>query len=80
MDQDDQETVESETAQEAPRDQKKPGRKGFREFALALVAEAKQDRVTPVTKEEMDDLWGMNSVIPPGPERQRPLGTRTVEC
>ena len=37
-------------------------RKGFREFAQGLVAAAREQEAAPVTKQEMDDLWGMNVV------------------
>jgi antitoxin VapB len=37
-------------------------RKGFREFAEGLVAEGREQGIAPVTKEEMDALWGMDIV------------------
>jgi hypothetical protein len=37
-------------------------RKGFREFAESLVAAGREQEITPVTKEEMDALWGMDVV------------------
>lgn len=38
-------------------------RKGFREFAKSLVAASRrQGAAAPVTKPEMDDLWGMKVV------------------
>jgi hypothetical protein len=37
-------------------------RKGFREFAESLVAAGREQEVAPVTKEEMDALWGMDVV------------------
>jgi hypothetical protein len=37
-------------------------RKGFREFAQKLVLEARGQRTRPVSKREMDDLWGMSIV------------------
>jgi antitoxin VapB len=37
-------------------------RRGFREFAQGLVAEASRQGAAPATKQEMDDLWGMSSV------------------
>jgi antitoxin VapB len=37
-------------------------RKGFREFAEGLVAEGREQGIAPVTKEEMDALWGMDVV------------------
>jgi len=38
-------------------------REGFREFASGIAAEARAKNIQPVTKEEMDDLWGMDDVI-----------------
>jgi antitoxin VapB len=37
-------------------------RKGFREFAEGLVAEGREQGIAPVTKAEMDALWGMDVV------------------
>ena len=37
-------------------------RKGFREFAQKLVLESRRRPVEPVTKQEIDDLWGMSIV------------------
>jgi antitoxin VapB len=37
-------------------------RKGFREFAERLVAEGRDQGIAPVTKAEMDALWGMDVV------------------
>ena len=34
-------------------------RKDFREFALRIAADARSKGVRPVTKEQMDELWGM---------------------
>jgi hypothetical protein len=37
-------------------------RKGFREFGEGLVAAGREQGIAPVTKEEMDTLWGMDVV------------------
>ena len=37
--------------------QREAKRRGFREFAQGLVAEARRQGAAPVTKQEMDDLW-----------------------
>jgi len=36
--------------------------KGLREFAEGLVAAGREQGIGPVTKEEMDALWGMDVV------------------
>lgn len=38
-------------------------RKGFREVAYRIAAEARKLNLPPVTKQEMDDLWGMDELI-----------------
>jgi hypothetical protein len=38
-------------------------RKGFREFAYQMAAEARKRNLPPVTKQEMDDLWGMDEIV-----------------
>ena len=38
-------------------------RHDFREFALRIAADAKSKGVRPVSKQEIDELWGME----PGP-------------
>lgn len=40
--------------------QREAKRKDFREFAMQVVAEGRKRKIPPVTKAEMDDLWGMN--------------------
>ena len=42
--------------------QREAKRKDFREFALRLVTEGRKKKVRPVTKSEMDKLWGMDSL------------------
>ncbi len=37
-------------------------REGFQEFALRIAADAREKKVQPVTKKEMDDLWGMDEL------------------
>lgn len=37
-------------------------REGFRELALQTVADAREKKIPPVTKEEMNDLWGMDEL------------------
>jgi hypothetical protein len=34
----------------------------FRAFATKIATEARKEGILPVTKEEMDDLWGMNEL------------------
>jgi hypothetical protein len=38
-------------------------REGFRELATRIAAEAREENVAPVTKQEMDDLWGMDDLV-----------------
>ena len=38
-------------------------RKDFREVAYRIAAEARKLNIPPVTKKEMDDLWGMDELI-----------------
>lgn len=38
-------------------------REGFRELASRIAAEAREKNIQPVTKKEMDDLWGMDDFI-----------------
>lgn len=38
-------------------------RKGFRETAYRIIEEARKLNIPPVTKQEMDDLWGMDKII-----------------
>ena len=42
---------------------KQEKRKGFRELAERIAAQARREGVKPVTKEEMDDLWGMDDIL-----------------
>ena len=42
--------------------QKDAKREGFREFAMRIGDEARRKDIMPVTKEEMDDLRGMNDL------------------
>jgi hypothetical protein len=37
-------------------------REGFRELAARIIAEAREQKLQPVTKQEMDDLWGMDQL------------------
>jgi len=38
---------------------KRAKRAGFRELAESIAEQARREGVRPVTKEEMDNLWGM---------------------
>ncbi len=38
-------------------------RKGFREFAYKMIEDTRKLNLPPVTKKEMDDLWGMDELI-----------------
>ena len=38
-------------------------RKGFREFAYKMIEDTRKLNLPPVTKKEMDDLWGMDEII-----------------
>ncbi len=38
-------------------------RKSFREVAYRIASEARNLNLPPVTKKEMDDLWGMDEII-----------------
>ena len=38
-------------------------REGFRELATQMAAKAREANVAPVTKPEMDDLWGMDDLV-----------------
>jgi hypothetical protein len=38
-------------------------RKGFRGLAYQIAAEARKRNLPPVTKKEIDDLWGMDELI-----------------
>ena len=38
-------------------------RKGFRELAYQIIEEGRKKNLPPVTKKEMDDLWGMDEII-----------------
>jgi hypothetical protein len=40
--------------------QKDKARAGFREFAAGLVVTARRKNLSPSSKQEMDNLWGMN--------------------
>lgn len=37
-------------------------RQGFRELASRIIADARKQKIQPVTKEEMDNLWGMDEL------------------
>lgn len=37
-------------------------REGFRELASRIIADARRQNAEPVTKEEMDELWGMDEL------------------
>jgi hypothetical protein len=38
-------------------------RKGFREFTYKLIEDARKRNLPPMTKQEMDNLWGMDEII-----------------
>lgn len=38
-------------------------REGFRELATQIAAKAREANVAPVTKQETDDLWGMDDLV-----------------
>jgi hypothetical protein len=42
--------------------EKERKRAGFLDFAADLVSNARNKGVAPVTKQEMDDLWGMSEL------------------
>jgi hypothetical protein len=38
-------------------------RKGLREFTYKLIEDARKRNLPPMTKQEMDKLWGMDEII-----------------
>lgn len=38
-------------------------RENFRELATQIAAKAREANVAPVTKQEMDDFWGMDDLV-----------------
>ena len=38
-------------------------RKGFREFTYKLIEDARKRNLPPMTKQEMDNFWGMDEII-----------------